>query len=68
MSNLELTCHECGRVTVLDAEAQQKLLRELARPAKLKIIDCPCGAYQWGLETSRGACSKNPISAESASE
>ena len=46
---LSLTCHECGRVTVLDAETQRKILGELTRPAMQKMIDCACGRYQWAL-------------------
>jgi hypothetical protein len=57
-----LTCHECGRVTILDAEAQRKILAELKLPAQRKIIDCSCGRYQWAL----AAGPKLPTAAEVA--
>jgi hypothetical protein len=46
---LELICSECGQTRTLDAREQAAILSELTRPSHVKVIDCACGRFQWGL-------------------
>ncbi len=46
---LELHCSECGRTRTLDAREQAAILAELVRPSHVKLIDCACARFQWGL-------------------
>ncbi len=52
---LELICRECGHTRVLDAKEQAAIVAELKMPAQTKIIDCPCGRFQWGLAATKHA-------------
>ena len=51
MSDLVLTCGECGRITVPSAAEQTAILAQLVCPAQRKILGCSSGHYQFGLAT-----------------
>ncbi len=58
---MKLECMECGRSLDIDAEAQKKILRDLTLPAHVKVIECRCGRFQWGLAVrgARNVCANN---------
>lgn len=39
---MELVCRECGRVIVLEAAEQEKIIAQLKLPAARKIVECEC--------------------------
>lgn len=50
---MKLDCHECGHTTVLEAQEQADILRELTQPSHAKIVECPCGKTQFILGARR---------------
>jgi hypothetical protein len=62
MNELKDQCIECGRVMSLNADAQAAVLSELTQPSHAKIIECPCGRYQFALSarpTRRGKIARD---------
>jgi hypothetical protein len=46
MNDMPLECGECRRVTLLDGAT---ILSKLTQSSQVKIIECPCGQYQFVL-------------------
>lgn len=46
---MELSCHECGHVTVFSQQETASIVRELTMPAQAKIVECRCQKFQFVL-------------------